>query len=64
MKNYHEINSCRISNSKNLITVLNLGYQSLTGVFPRTVDEKVTEAALVDNTCDSIKNLDPGISSP
>jgi hypothetical protein len=46
MKNYHEINSCRISNSKNLITVLNLGYQSLTGVFPRTVDEKVTEGPL------------------
>ncbi len=32
---YTEINKCRISESKNLITVLSLGEQYLTGVFPK-----------------------------
>ena len=31
---YKEIKGCRISGSKNLITMLSLGEQSLTGVFP------------------------------
>lgn len=43
---YTEISKCRISESKNLITVLSLGEQYLTGVFPRTKDEKVTKGPL------------------
>ena len=39
---YKEIKKCRISNSKNLVTVLSLGEQVLTGVFPKDVNEKVT----------------------
>lgn len=39
---YKEIKSCRISNSQNLITVLSLGNQYLTGVFPKTKDENIT----------------------
>ncbi len=40
------IEKCRISGSKNLISVLNLGYQKLTGVFPRSRAEPVTDGPL------------------
>lgn len=43
---YSEINQCRISGSKNLITVLSLGEQYLTGVFPKTKEEAVTKGPL------------------
>jgi hypothetical protein len=46
MNNYKEIESCRISKSGNLITVLSLGEQYLTGVFPRIKDEKITKGPL------------------
>ena len=35
MSMYTEINSCRVSKEKDLVTFLNLGNQKLTGVFPR-----------------------------
>lgn len=41
-----EISACRVSNSKNLIDVLDLGFQSLTGVFPKNIDDPVTEGPL------------------
>ena len=42
MKNtYTEITKCRISDSENLTTVLSLGNMDLTGVFPKSKDEKV-----------------------
>lgn len=40
------ISECRISGSKNLISVLNLGNQALTGVFPRTRTENITAGPL------------------
>ncbi|MEY4307913.1 MAG: hypothetical protein RL422_116 [Bacteroidota bacterium] len=40
---YTEIKKCRISSSENLITVLSLGEQKLTGVFPKKIDENVSE---------------------
>ena len=43
---YSEISKCRISGSKNMITVLSLGEQYLTGVFPKTTDEEVTKGPL------------------
>jgi hypothetical protein len=43
---YTEIKKCRVSNSTNLITVLSLGEQYLTGVFPKSVDEKITKGPL------------------
>ena len=46
MNNYQQIASCRICNSKNLVSVLNLGFQALTGVFPKKVTQKVTEGPL------------------
>lgn len=38
---YKEINKCRISESKNLINILSLGNQSMTGIFPKSKNEKV-----------------------
>ncbi len=46
MNSYNEISKCRISGSENLVSVLNLGYQSLTGVFPKNTDESVTKGPL------------------
>jgi hypothetical protein len=43
---YTEIKKCRVSNSTNLITVLSLGEQYLTGVFPKSVDEEITKGPL------------------
>jgi hypothetical protein len=44
--NYNEISACRISGSKNLTTVLNLGHQALTGVFPKSPNEEITSGPL------------------
>ena len=41
-----KINKCRISNSSNLISVLNLGEQYLTGVFPASKDASITKGPL------------------
>lgn len=43
---YQKIDACRVSGSPNLISVLNLGHQALTGVFPKTRDENVTVGPL------------------
>ncbi|MBK8609149.1 MAG: methyltransferase domain-containing protein [Chitinophagaceae bacterium] len=43
---YTEINKCRISGSENLVTVLSLGEQYLTGVFPKSPGEEVTKGPL------------------
>ncbi|NOX73039.1 MAG: class I SAM-dependent methyltransferase [Alphaproteobacteria bacterium] len=43
---YERIERCRIGGGKNLIPVLNLGYQELTGVFPKTRDEHVATGPL------------------
>ncbi len=43
---FKEISQCRISGSKNLITVLSLGEQYLTGVFPKNIEENVSKGPL------------------
>ena len=43
---YSEITKCRISGSTNLITVLSLGEQYLTGVFPKSTIEEITKGPL------------------
>lgn len=43
---YSEINKCRISGSTNLINVLSLGEQYLTGVFPKSPEENITKGPL------------------
>jgi SAM-dependent methyltransferase len=46
MNQYQEITECRVGHSRHLVPVLNLGHQSLTGVFPRTVGEHIPVAPL------------------
>jgi len=43
---YKEIQTCRVGKSRHLITVLNLGFQALTGVFPASPEEDVTTGPL------------------
>jgi hypothetical protein len=40
------IKKCRISNTNNILSVLSLGDQALTGVFPKSADEYVTAGPL------------------
>lgn len=42
MSSYKEITHCRVGNDSHLVSVLNLGYQALTGVFPANAAERVT----------------------
>ncbi len=46
MTAYKKIEYCRISGSKNLVSVLNLGHQVLTGVFPKSTSEQITSGPL------------------
>ena len=41
-----EAKKCRISGSQNLITVLDLGVQALTGVFPKDISAPITSGPL------------------
>lgn len=41
-----EIEKCRISGSEHLVTVLDLGVQALTGVFPKDLNEPLTSGPL------------------
>ncbi len=43
---YSEITKCRISQSTNLIPVLSLGNQYLTGVFPKSINEEISKGPL------------------
>lgn len=43
---YEKLERCRVSGSRDLVPVLHLGEQELTGVFPRTRDETVTSGPL------------------
>jgi hypothetical protein len=46
MTAYKEIEKCRVSESKNLVSVLNLGHQVLTGVFPKSRTAQITSGPL------------------
>jgi hypothetical protein len=46
MAAYREIKSCRIDQTTNLVSVLNLGHQALTGVFPKNTSQPVTVGPL------------------
>lgn len=43
---YEEIDKCRICQGINLVTVLSLGEQYLTGVFPKSPNEEITKGPL------------------
>jgi C-methyltransferase-like protein/putative zinc binding protein/methyltransferase family protein len=44
--NYHAIEACRVGKDRHLVSVLNLGEQALTGVFPKSPSELVTKGPL------------------
>jgi hypothetical protein len=46
MAAYREIDRCRVDQSKDLVSVLSLGYQALTGVFPSSSADPVTVGPL------------------
>lgn len=46
MAAYREITKCRIDSGSTLVSVLNLGQQALTGVFPKTASQPVTVGPL------------------
>jgi len=46
MTAYKQITECRVGGTRNLVSVLDLGRQALTGVFPRSTSEPVTEGPL------------------
>jgi hypothetical protein len=46
MQKYKMLDRCRVSGSKTLVPVLDLGEQALTGVFPSSVDQVVTTGPL------------------
>ena len=48
---YTAINACRICGNKNLVTVLELGEQTLTGVFPKDKNSQITEGPLTLVKC-------------
>jgi hypothetical protein len=46
MPSYKKIDKCRVSQSDNLVPILSLGQQELTGVFPKTPRDEVTRGPL------------------
>lgn len=46
MNGYREIQQCRVGGTEHLVSVVNLGMQSLTGVFPKSADEAVGQGPL------------------
>ncbi|EKE01966.1 MAG: hypothetical protein ACD_21C00014G0007 [uncultured bacterium] len=48
---YKEIKKCRVCGNDNLVEVLNLGKQALTGVFPSSKEQKVTVGPLTLVKC-------------
>jgi len=48
---YRKVGACRICGNNNLVSVLELGEQALTGVFPKTADAEVTSGPLTLMKC-------------
>lgn len=46
MTAYRKLQACRLSGSEHLVSVLNLGTQALTGVFPKSREQAVTRGPL------------------
>ena len=61
-KKYTRLAKCRINGSEDLIEVLNLGNQALTGVFPESIEDQVTEGPLNLILCPSSGLLQLGHS--
>lgn len=53
-----EIERCRICGQRDLHPIINLGSQTLTGIFPRTKDQKITSGPLELVRCNNETNKD------
>jgi hypothetical protein len=53
MSGYRRIDVCRVCHSRHLVPALNLGFQTLTGVFPRDASEAITEGPIEVVWCPS-----------
>mgnify|MGYP003334521238 CR=1 FL=1 len=51
-KMFHKIEKCRVCNNKNLITILDLGDQYLSGIFPKNIDFEMYNGPLKLVKCD------------
>ncbi len=58
---YNEISKCRICGNENLVLVLNLGEQYLTGVFPKNKEQKITFGPLELVKCSDNKKEHCGL---
>ncbi|MFH2205128.1 MAG: class I SAM-dependent methyltransferase [Elusimicrobiota bacterium] len=58
MADYKEIDACRICGSSRLIPILELGCQALTGVFPKSREEKITAGPIELVKCDESGGAD------
>lgn len=61
MKKYKKITKCRICGNKNLIPIISLGKQALTGVFPKSKEEKVLVTPLELVKCDETSGKHCGL---
>lgn len=52
-KPYTEINRCRVGGDPHLVSILDLGHQALTGIFPSSADVEVTSGPLEMVWCPS-----------
>ena len=46
IRSYKEIEHCRVTRDKHLVSILDIGHQALTGVFPSSAQEEVTRGPL------------------
>ena len=56
MKNVKKINECRVCGNENLVEVLNLGQQALTGVFPSDCSQNITKGPLALVKCTGLED--------
>ncbi|TAL59406.1 MAG: class I SAM-dependent methyltransferase [Bacteroidetes bacterium] len=55
---YREITKCRVCGNANLVSLLHLGEQALTGVFPKSVSDKITSGPLELVKCHPVNKDD------
>jgi len=55
---YKRITECRICGNKNLVSLLNLGEQALTGIFPTSKEDIITSGPLELVKCHPLKEGD------
>ena len=55
MNKFYKIEKCRVCGNEHLVTVLDLGEQYLSGIFPKEVDPEMYKGPLTLVKCDESK---------